>query len=455
MPTFIAPSFSANAAASPAAAGNGAGPRGRGAEEPDGRSFNAVLNRSRHADGKAPPAEDASATDTIARRKPGRGGDRRDELPAEALPLAFFAPLIANAPARLPAAVSADAPVAATGLPPNGAPIETLAADAAATATSETKAATAPEGEDAAKAGSAQAAANGAAPETAADAGTAAAVQRVAEAPLPATPAAGAGPDATATAAAPAVDGGAAPEAAVAIAGTAAAAPAAAASGHPRDALLSSADDAAADAEPADTAARGAELSTSSSAAPATPAATAVLASHPFMPAAAARANVPPASVHVPTLSVEPSVGSEAWGKAIGQQMLRMSAAGYQVAELNLNPAGLGPLKVTLSLADNQAQAMFVSAHESVRRAVEAALPQLRSSMADSGISLGNASVGAEAHPSPGQGGGFDQQPQQRQQPGSPRPFASPQAVAAADAVQSTPAAAPRRSAAGAVDTFA
>jgi flagellar hook-length control protein FliK len=73
-----------------------------------------------------------------------------------------------------------------------------------------------------------------------------------------------------------------------------------------------------------------------------------------------------------------------------------MSAGGQHTAELNLNPAGLGPLKVTLSMGDNQAQAMFVSAHESVRKAVEAALPQLRTSLSEQGISLGQASVGAD-----------------------------------------------------------
>jgi len=42
---------------------------------------------------------------------------------------------------------------------------------------------------------------------------------------------------------------------------------------------------------------------------------------------------------------------------------------------------------------------MFVSAHSSVRAAVEAALPQLRAQLAESGISLGNTSVGAESQP--------------------------------------------------------
>lgn len=125
----------------------------------------------------------------------------------------------------------------------------------------------------------------------------------------------------------------------------------------------------------------------------------------PMMPATAALqasggVSASNATIPVATASLIPEVGSNEWGKALGQQMTRMGHAGIagnQVAELQLNPPGLGPLKVTLSISDHQMQAMFVSAHSSVRAAVEAALPQLRAALADSGISLGNTSVGAES----------------------------------------------------------
>lgn len=130
------------------------------------------------------------------------------------------------------------------------------------------------------------------------------------------------------------------------------------------------------------------------------------------MPAANATPAISPAGIAVPapagmlassaapaamTRSLAPEVGSSEWGKALGQQMIHMGKGGEQVAELQLNPPGLGPLKVTLSMNDHQVQAMFVSAHSSVRAAVEAALPQLRTTLADSGISLGNTSVNAES----------------------------------------------------------
>ena len=110
-----------------------------------------------------------------------------------------------------------------------------------------------------------------------------------------------------------------------------------------------------------------------------------------------ASAAPPPPSATASSPLLAPEVGSSEWGKALGQQVVQLGHAGHQVAELQLNPPGLGPLKVTLSLNDHQIQAMFVSAHASVRAAVEASLPQLRATLADNGISLGNTSVSADS----------------------------------------------------------
>lgn len=114
----------------------------------------------------------------------------------------------------------------------------------------------------------------------------------------------------------------------------------------------------------------------------------------------------------IATAPLTPEVGSSDWGNALGQHVIRMGHADHQVAELQLNPPGLGSLKVTLSMNDHQMQAMFVSAHSSVRAAVEAALPQLRALLADSGISLGNTSVGAESQSQTAFANGQNSQPQ-------------------------------------------
>ncbi|MET3440777.1 flagellar hook-length control protein FliK [Variovorax paradoxus] len=457
MPTFIAPSFAPNAAGA-SASSTASGPRGRNADEADGRSFNAVLTRTRGAGASQAKEDSASpALDARARHKPSRAGDRKDELPAELLPLAFFTPTmpaLASSPAAA-SALAAGATVAATlpeggqSLLTNDAAVAALPTDVAADAApGETAEAKDMEGEGPAPAALSRdvqtLASEAAQPKNKGGAEAAIALPAVPSA-RPATAGAVAGPagvpvagavsasDATAATVASVAGEQAKGAGASVIAGEAQSAPAAAtatAAGGKLD-LASAASDAA---EPS-----------------------LMPQAMTFATAAADRANQPASASQVPVLNVAPPVGSDEWGQAVGHQMLRMNAAGAQVAELNLNPAGLGPLKVTLSIGDNQAQAMFVSAHESVRKAVEAALPQLRASLAEQGISLGQTSVGAEAHRFAGQDGAFGQQAQQQgsaRQPQYPAPGRA-EAVAAADPLHGNPPPAAHRTPSAGVDTFA
>ncbi|MGJ7535784.1 MULTISPECIES: flagellar hook-length control protein FliK [unclassified Variovorax] len=167
------------------------------------------------------------------------------------------------------------------------------------------------------------------------------------------------------------------------------------------------------------------------------------------------------AATRAPVHTIAPEVGGDKWAPALGQQLARMSTSGNHTAELNLNPAGLGPLKVTLSMGDNQAQAMFVSAHESVRKAIEAALPQLRNSLSEQGITLGQTSVGAENRQPFGNDAAFAQQQSQqqqqnaaRQQAASPYPGAGRTTASAPVAPLAVVRAGASSNAAG-VDTFA
>ncbi|MGC2037148.1 flagellar hook-length control protein FliK, partial [Paraburkholderia caledonica] len=88
-----------------------------------------------------------------------------------------------------------------------------------------------------------------------------------------------------------------------------------------------------------------------------------------------------------------PQVGTTDWEEALSQKVVFLSNAHSQSAELTLNPKDLGPLQVVLQVADNHAHALFVSQHQQVREAVEAALPKLREAMEANGIGLGSASV--------------------------------------------------------------
>ncbi|GKW30224.1 flagellar hook-length control protein FliK [Pectobacterium brasiliense] len=89
--------------------------------------------------------------------------------------------------------------------------------------------------------------------------------------------------------------------------------------------------------------------------------------------------------------------GSPQWQDTLGQQIIMFSRNGQQTAELRLNPQELGTLHISLKIDDNQAQIHLASANSQVRSALEAALPHLRNAMAESGINLGQSSVGSDS----------------------------------------------------------
>lgn len=100
---------------------------------------------------------------------------------------------------------------------------------------------------------------------------------------------------------------------------------------------------------------------------------------------------------NTPTLSALPqTLGTPAWQQSLGQQVAWFARGGVQRAELRLHPEELGSIHITLQLKDEQAQLHFVSASHQVRAAIEAAVPHLRTSLAESGIELEQSSIGAE-----------------------------------------------------------
>jgi flagellar hook-length control protein FliK len=439
---MITPPVMTNATSQTAAQ---AGTRSRGADEDQGRSFGAALERSRANNGShgdAAPKDGAQDVATIDRkpvRKPGADEDtkKEDALPADPN-LAFLGtahtPLHALTLAGRSAqqqqgegaadATAATAPAGAAADIPldpalHAAAAKTLGADAAVA-----DASAAPEAAAASKDAAKDAAAKPATPALSAaplqdNAAPATSLHELARAAIAAqTMSVGIAKPASAPAGSPvgtaATGRGAASRAPVS---ATTAEQLASAAQQPE-----AADDAQAKAAPiaAVAAATTGDADAQSPVAPLVPqqpAAIATASSNSANDAAATRA---------PVHTIAPEVGSGKWAPALGQQLARMSTSGNHTAELNLNPAGLGPLKVTLSMGDNQAQAMFVSAHESVRKAIEAALPQLRNSLSEQGITLGQTSVGAETRQPFGNDAAFAQQQSQQQQQNAARQAASP-----------------------------
>ncbi|POT54797.1 hypothetical protein C3432_26210 [Citrobacter amalonaticus] len=139
------------------------------------------------------------------------------------------------------------------------------------------------------------------------------------------------------------------------------------------------------------------EMSTNMTAIPDAPSAPLVGASLSTQTPAQSLPLAQPVATPVPTAVLNPELGTEAWRQSLNQQMSIYTRNGIQNAELRLNPQELGVIRINMQLNSDQATLHFVSENHQVRAALEAAMPQLRTSLAESGIQLGESSVGAES----------------------------------------------------------
>ena len=130
------------------------------------------------------------------------------------------------------------------------------------------------------------------------------------------------------------------------------------------------------------------ELASSSSSASPTATLAPIMSSHATSQTAATVATAPVLS--------QP-LGTHEWQQSLSQHITLFTKQGQQTAELRLHPEDLGQVQISLKLDDNQAQLQMVSAHSHVRAALEAALPLLRTSLAENGIQLAQSSVSSES----------------------------------------------------------
>jgi flagellar hook-length control protein FliK len=85
--------------------------------------------------------------------------------------------------------------------------------------------------------------------------------------------------------------------------------------------------------------------------------------------------------------------GKAGWSEAIGQKVIWMVGAAEQSATLTLNPKDLGPLQVIIHVNNERADATFISENPEVRKALEEGMSNLRQSMGQAGVELGQANV--------------------------------------------------------------
>lgn len=114
-------------------------------------------------------------------------------------------------------------------------------------------------------------------------------------------------------------------------------------------------------------------------------------------PIVTSHASAQPAATVATAPVLSQPLGTHEWQQNLSQHITLFAKQGQQTAELRLNPEDLGQVHISLKLDNDQAQLQMVSAHSHVRAALEAALPVLRTSLADNGIQLTQSSVSSES----------------------------------------------------------
>ncbi|MGG5839252.1 flagellar hook length control protein FliK [Huaxiibacter chinensis] len=127
-------------------------------------------------------------------------------------------------------------------------------------------------------------------------------------------------------------------------------------------------------------------------------------------PIMAPHAAAQPAAAVASAPIISQPLGTHEWQQAISQHVTLFTRQGQQSAELRLHPEDLGQVQISLKLDDNQAQLQMISAHSHVRAALEAALPMLRTQLADNGIQLTQSSISSDSSASQQQSSSGQQQ---------------------------------------------
>jgi flagellar hook-length control protein FliK len=97
--------------------------------------------------------------------------------------------------------------------------------------------------------------------------------------------------------------------------------------------------------------------------------------------------NAEPATITVPLSHAE-------WDQALGDRVRWLLNQNISSAQINLNPAELGPVGVRISVERDAAHIQFLASHAEVRDVLDATIPRLRDMLGQAGIELLDVSIG-------------------------------------------------------------
>jgi flagellar hook-length control protein FliK len=95
----------------------------------------------------------------------------------------------------------------------------------------------------------------------------------------------------------------------------------------------------------------------------------------------------------LPSATLPHPPGHSAFAAELGAQVAVWVRDGLHQAQLNLNPAELGPVQVRIHMDGQQAQVQFVADHALTREALQMSMGELTQALKQEGLSLGRSDV--------------------------------------------------------------
>ena len=94
------------------------------------------------------------------------------------------------------------------------------------------------------------------------------------------------------------------------------------------------------------------------------------------------------ATINLPTQNIMQ------WQTSLTEQIIMFNRQGIQTAEIKLHPQELGSMYIKLAMNDDKMNLHMMAAHSAVKGMLESALPFLRTSLEDQGITLEQTNIG-------------------------------------------------------------
>lgn len=104
-------------------------------------------------------------------------------------------------------------------------------------------------------------------------------------------------------------------------------------------------------------------------------------------------------------LTLSTPLNTASWADDFAVRMRTLVSGNVQQASLNLHPAELGAIEITLSTEGDETKAQFIVQNSAVKDALEASLPKLREIFEESGLSLADTDVRDQSETYSGENG--------------------------------------------------